>query len=115
LAARTRSSNRSAAAAFVAGLLAVATLPVAIAATRWSGRYELVHAAFAIPLALLLSVLAIRFARRARAHVQRTLGRAGGERLLRWGRALGVLGLLLSLTAAGSVAVYGILSYVAER
>ena len=34
----------------VVGLLSVVTLPVAVAATRWSARYDLLHAGLAIPL-----------------------------------------------------------------
>ena len=48
--------NRSAAAAVAAGLLSLATMPVAIAATRWSQAYALLDAAFAIPLTAALAV-----------------------------------------------------------
>ena len=61
----------------VLGLLATLTMPVAIAATRYSGSYELLHAGFAIPLAVVLGTLAIVLARRAKALDRATLGRAG--------------------------------------
>ena len=96
------------------GLLAVVVLPAAIAATRWSERYELLHAAVAIPVAALLGVLAILLARRARSRLAPTLGHARGTRTARVGRLLGLLGLLLALTAAGSVGVYAVLSLVAD-
>lgn len=96
------------------GLLAVAVLPAAIAATRWSERYELLHAAAAIPVAALLGVLAILLARRARSRLAPTLGHASGTRTARVGRVLGLLGFLLALTAAGSVGVYAVLSLVAD-
>ena len=102
----------SARASVFVGLLAVATMPAAVVATRFSHEYELLQAGFAIPLALLLSVLAISLARRARSRLAPTLGHPKGTRTARVGRLLGLLGLLLALTAAGSLAVYLILSVV---
>jgi hypothetical protein len=94
------------------GLLAVATMPLAIAATRWSRDYELLDAAYAIPLGAALGLLAIALARRARSRLAPTLGHPRGTRTARLGRLLGLLGFLLALTAAGSLAVYWILSLV---
>ena len=104
----------SARASVLLGVLSVALLPAAIAATRWSREYELVHAAVAIPLALLLGVLAVMLARRARTRLGPTLGRPKGARTARLGRLLGILGLLLALTASGSVGIYALLSLVAD-
>jgi hypothetical protein len=104
----------SARASVVVGLLAVAAMPAAIAATRWSSRYELLHAAFAIPFAALLGALAIALAGRARSRLAPTLGHAKGTRTARLGRLLGLVGFLLALTAAGSVAVYALLSTVGD-
>ena len=104
----------SAWASVVLGLLSVALLPAAIAATRWSDTYELLHAAAAIPLALLLGALAVALSRRARSRLGPTLGRPKGARTARLGRLLGILGLLLALTAAGSVGIYELLSLVAD-
>jgi hypothetical protein len=98
----------------VVGLLAVATMPAAIAATRWSERYELLHAAAAIPLALVLGLVAVLLARRARSRLAPTLGHPRGSRTARLGRMLGLLGFLVGLTAAGSVGVYLVLSLVAD-
>ena len=92
----------------------MALLPAAIAATRWSVRYELLHAAAAIPVALLLGALAVSLSRRARSRLGPTLGRPRGARTARLGRLLGILGLLLALTAAGSVGIYALLSLVAD-
>ena len=89
-------------------------LPAAIAATRWSRQYELLHAAVAIPVALLLGALAVRLARRARSRLGPTLGRPKGARTTRLGRLLGTAGLVVALTAAGSVAIYALLSVVAD-
>ena len=107
--------NRSASAAVVAGLASLAMMPVAIAATRWSQAFALLHAAFAIPLAAGLGALALVLCRRARARIQRTLGRAGGGRPAPLGRTLGVAGLLVAVTAALAVGVYGLLELVATK
>lgn len=112
---RDAPANRSAGAAFVAGALSLTTMPVAIAATRWSQTYELLDAAFAIPVAAALGALAVALCRRARARIQRTLGRAGGERAARLGRALGTAGFLTAVTAALAVGVYGLLELVASK
>jgi hypothetical protein len=96
------------------GLLSVATLPAAIAATHFSKTYELIHAAVAIPVALLLAALGIALSRRARSRLGPTLGRPRGARTARVGRLLGILGLLLALTAAGSIGIYALLSVVAD-
>jgi hypothetical protein len=98
----------------VVGLLAVATMPAAIAATRWSRTYDLLHAGYAIPAGALLGILAILLARRARSRLAPTLGHPKGTRTARLGRLLGLLGFLLALTAAGSLAVYEILRHVAD-
>ncbi len=89
-------------------------LPAAIAATRWLEEYELLHAAFAIPLAAVLGVLAILLARKARSRLAPTLGHPTGTRTARLGRLLGIAALLLATMAAGSVAVYAVLSLVAD-
>ena len=89
-------------------------LPVAVVATRWSEKYELLHAAVAIPVAALLGALAVSLARRARSRLAPTLGHPRGRRTARLGRLLGMIGFLLALTAAGSVGVYALLLVVAE-
>ena len=96
----------------VVGLLSVLALPAAVVATRWSDRYDLLHAAFAIPVTLALGIGALALARAARARHERTLGRAGGLRTAAWGRALAIAG--VSLGAAGLIAlgVYGLLRYL---
>ena len=112
----TRSSgNGRAVVAVAVGLLSAATMPVAILATRYSGRYELLHAGFAIPVAIALGVLTIWLARGALRHDDARLGRAGGRGAARVGRALGVLGIALAATALVALAVYGLLTYLGER
>ena len=92
------------------GLLATATMPVAVVATRWSRDYELMDAGYAIPLGALLGLFAVALARRARSRLAPTLGHPRGTRTARLGRVLGLLGFLLALTGAGSLAVYWLLS-----
>ena len=112
--ARTAGNGRAVVALLV-GLLATATMPVAILATRYSESYELLHAGFAIPVAVILGALAIGLGRRALRHDDMRLGRAGGRAAARLGRALGVLGISLASTCAVALAVYGILTYLGER
>ena len=102
----------SARASVVVGLLSIVTMPLAVAATRWSDRYDLLHAGLAIPLAAALAVGALALARAARARHERTLGRAGGLRAASWGRALGIAGLSVAAAAAIAVGVYGLLRYL---
>ncbi len=112
----TRSTGNSrAVAALAVGILSTATMPAAIAATRYSGSYELLHAGFAIPLAVVLGGVAIWLARTALRHDDARLGRAGGRGIARIGRALGVLGIALGSTGIVALAVYGLLTYLGER
>ena len=93
------------------GVLAVATMPVAIGATRFSGAYDLLHAGLAIPLALGLGFAAVVSARRVRRHDDVTLGRAGGRRVASIGRLLGIVGICAACSGLIALAVYGVLTY----
>lgn len=106
--------NHAARASLLFGVLGLATLPLAIAVAEWHEDLELVDAGWAVPVAFLLSALAVRLARRARRNLERTLGRIGGERTARAGRILGWLGIYSALTAAISLAVYAYLEHVAS-
>jgi len=99
----------------VLGVLAVATMPVAILATRYSDSYDLLHAAFAIPLAYAFAAAAIALGRSARSYDARLLERAGGRRLASLGRALGIAAFCLATSALVAVAVYGFLTYLEDR
>jgi hypothetical protein len=96
----------------VVGVLSIVSVPLAVAATRWSDRYELLHAGLAIPVGLVLGVGAVLLARRARARHERTLGRAGGLRAAAWGRALGIAGIAIASAGLIALGVYGLLRYL---
>jgi len=90
------------------GLLSIAAVPVALYSTRLQ-KVDLPHAVAGEAIAgTLLGLIAIALARGARVKVERTLGRAG-EGAVRWGKWLGTIGLCLGLTAALSLAFYGLL------
>jgi hypothetical protein len=90
------------------GLLSIAAVPVALYSTRLS-QVDLPHAVAGEAIAgTVLGLIAIVLARGARVKVERTLGRAG-EGAVRWGKWLGTLGLCLGLTAALSLAFFGLL------
>jgi hypothetical protein len=99
----------------LAGLAAVAALPVAVFLTRFSDRYELLHAGLAIPLGLGLGVLALALARRARRRVALWVGRPEGSRLVTAGSLLGIAGVCLALAGLVALGVYGLLEYVGSR
>jgi len=93
------------------GLLAVAAVPAAIVATRFS-RYTAIDAWVAVPVAAVLALLALSLARRARFRTQATAGRVGGKRAARLGKALAVLGLCIAATAGIALGFYAILTLV---
>jgi hypothetical protein len=86
----------------------VAALPAAILAAELSQRFELLDAAWAIPAAALLGLLALGLARRARRQLRFTLVR-GRHAAARVGRWLAILALCLAVTAAISVGFYRLL------
>ena len=102
--------HRRAAWSLVLGVLASLTLPAAIVATRYSSSYDLLHAGFAIPVAVAAGIGALVLARRARAIDRATLGREASGKAATWGRALGILGLCLAASATIALAVYGVLT-----
>jgi hypothetical protein len=95
----------SARASVVVGLLAAAALPAAIAAAELTDRFRLIEAAWAIPAALVLGLLALALARRGRRNAARSV-RLAGARTARVGRLLGALGVALALAGAIAVAFY---------
>jgi hypothetical protein len=103
-------SNSRAVWAFVLAVLALALLVGAAAGARLSSQIGLVEAVPAVPLALLLAVISLSMARRARFEHQRTLGRAGGSGLALAARGLGMVALIVALTASLALAVFAVLT-----
>jgi len=105
----------SAVGSVVAGLISIATLPLAIYATRFSGAYELLHAGWAIPIAVGLGIVAIALARRSRIQSAVSLASSRGPGLAGVGRFLGILGLCIAAAALVALGVYGLLEYVGSQ
>jgi hypothetical protein len=108
-----RQPNGRARASVVLGLLAIAIIPAAVAATRYFEEMTLLHAGAAVPAAAVLGTASILLARRARQRIVRTLGRVGGARVAAAGRASGIFGLCLAITGAVALGIYGLLSLFA--
>jgi hypothetical protein len=109
LAAPTRSSNHRASVAVLVGLLSVAAVPAGIVLSGRLAGVDLVEAAYAVPVALVLGILALLFARGARGRIQRTLERAGGSGRARFAKILGIAGICFALSGAIAVGFYELL------
>jgi membrane protein implicated in regulation of membrane protease activity len=94
----------------VFGLLGLATLPAAFVFAQRSDDVTLVQAGVAVPVAAVLSLVALWLARRGRRRADRTLDRVGGRGAARVGKLLGGLGLYVAATAALALGVYALLS-----
>lgn len=101
--------------ALAAGAASVATLPLAVYLTRFSGAYDLLHAGFAIPLGAAFGLVALALARRARLRQGVRLVGARRSRAASAGRALGAVGLCLAAAGIVALAVYGLLEYAGAR
>ena len=111
----SRAGNGSAWGSVGVGLASVATLPVAIYATRFSGSYDLLHAGFAIPVAAALGLIALWLSRRVRGRASFSLAAARPHRAATAGRVLGILGICLAASALVALGVYALLEYVGSR
>jgi hypothetical protein len=96
------------------GLVAVAALPAAIATAEVLERIDLLKAGYAVPVAGVLAIGTLLLARAARRRFERTLGRVGGRRTARVGKALGLLALALAASGTVALATYAVLRHVAE-
>jgi H+/Cl- antiporter ClcA len=92
--------------ALLLGLLGLFVLPAAIEFSRRSHRVELLDAAYGIPLAFILGLLALVMARRARENLRWLQLRDQGTGVASTAVILGALTLCLALTAALSVGFY---------
>jgi hypothetical protein len=104
----SRTTNVRAWGAVLFGLLSVATVPAAVALTRYRD-IELLDAGWAVIPAFVLGVVAVLLARGARKRSERTIGRVGGRGVTRVGRFLGALGIYIALAGALSLGVYWLL------
>jgi hypothetical protein len=104
-----RSSNHRSSLAVLAGLLAVAAVPAAVLVSRQTAGVGLLDAVWAIPVAALLGIAALLFARGGRGRIRRTLEQAGGTGRVRVGRILGVAGICVALSAGIAVGFYELL------
>jgi uncharacterized membrane protein YfcA len=100
--------NPRARAALWLGLLAAISVPGGIALPRYTV-VTLFQAVYGFPVPILLGVVAIVQARRAREVLERTLSRSGGERAAAWGRALGLFAVCLGITAGLALGFYWVL------
>jgi hypothetical protein len=92
-------------------VLAVVAIPGAVGASWYIPSVPLLRALYAgVPVALLLGLLAVGSARRARRALTLSLGRSGGERGARLGRALAFAGLYV-----GAMGVIALGSYTVLR
>ena len=88
-------------------------MPGGVVLARESQRVTLRLATISIAVAFLLGWFAIILARRARERLDLTLGRAGGKTTARIGRFLGLVGVLLAITAGLAVGFWGLLTLFA--
>jgi hypothetical protein len=96
--------------AFLAALAALGVLCGGLLAAHFSGHVGLYQAIPAVPIGFVLAFLALRLSRRARFEHQRSLGRAGGDRLAAAARILGSIAFLLAITAALALGVFAVLT-----
>ena len=101
--------NSNAVWAVVVALVALGVLVGAGVAAQLLPEVGYLEAAAALPVTLLLALLALSLAGRARNLHQRTLGRAGGSGLAGLARALGVFALLLIATIALAFGIFALL------
>jgi hypothetical protein len=103
------SSKPAAGAAVFLGLVAIAAIPVAVAASEWLGRVRLLQATYVgVAAAFVTALLALLFVRRARFQLERSVKRAGAG-LVRAGRWLAWTGLYLAVTGGLALGFYGLL------
>ncbi len=103
-------SNRGAArAAVVLGALAFLTIPAGVVAAQLSAQLRLLETLYVVvTAAVVLGLLALYAARRARLNAARTLSAAGGVGLA---RVVAWSGAYAGVTGALALAVYGILRW----
>jgi hypothetical protein len=112
LASRTSSSKPAARVAILFGALSILAVPAGIAASRVLEDVRLLEGiVIAVPVAFVLSLLAIAAARRARFRLDRSVFRTGA-RTVRVGRFLAWTGMYVAVTGALALGFYAVLRAV---
>jgi hypothetical protein len=106
--------NAKAVFSVVFGLAALAVFVAAAVLARVRTDIGLAEAGVAVCVGVLLAVVALSLARRARFKYQRTLGRVGGSAIAAGGRLLGTVALLVGITAGLAFGVFGVLTIVLD-
>jgi nitrogen fixation/metabolism regulation signal transduction histidine kinase len=97
--------------AFVTALLSLGSLAAAFVAARVaSDTVGLTEAMPAVPVALILALASVTLGRKARQLHDRSLGRAGNRVFIALARGLGLIALIVALTAALALAVFAVLT-----
>jgi hypothetical protein len=104
----TSSSRARARLALLLGLLGLLTLPAAVEVAARSKRIGLLDAAYAVPVAFLLGLVALVMARRARCNLRWLQLREGGTGVASAAVAIAAVALCLAVAAALSVGFYGL-------
>jgi hypothetical protein len=104
--------NSKAISAFLFGILALAFLAAGAAVPEFAVDITPLEALVVVPAATVCALASIALARRARWDFQRSLGRIGGERVAAAARFLGIMALLISLTAALAAGVFAVLALI---
>jgi steroid 5-alpha reductase family enzyme len=104
-----RRPNYRAGVAFLFGVVAAVTIPVAIELTRKIPGAVLLDAVWGIPVAAVAATLSLLFARGARGTIVRTLERVGGSTTIRLARIFAVVGICFTLSASIAVGLYELL------
>ena len=105
------SRNTPALGSVLVGLLAAAVLPATVACAYWSDRLALIWAGVAVPVAIVLALIALALARRGERRARMTLRGRSGSFSARLGRLLATLGLVLAGSGLTALAVYAALTY----
>jgi hypothetical protein len=92
--------------ALVLAVLGLLVLPAAVEASRRSARISLLDAGYAIPLALLLGLVALVMARRARDNLRWFRLKEGGTAVATVAVIVSAVTLCLAVTAALSIGFY---------
>jgi hypothetical protein len=103
--------NDAARGSLLCALLGLALPVAAFTAARQLGRVTLVQATAATCGSLVLGLLAVGLARRARRNLDYTFGRTGGRGTARAGKLLGVLATCIGCAAAVALGSYSLLRY----